>query len=164
MKKILCSILCAALLLACMGVALAEVPSLSDNAFKYAKGALKALASGEYDKVVTALPFSGVSPSADEWRNFAEGSFSGLSGSSPQTKYAVAYWTGSVWKLAVPVSEPSSDRVETLVLITDDGENFSGYSCSSWGNVKSEYQGSTYVLWNDEYNSSTSAMVESDEH
>ena len=74
MKKFLCCILI--VVLAAMSVAaLAEVPSLSESLFKYAKGALTCLASGAYDKVVTSLPFSDVSPSADEWRSFAKGSF-----------------------------------------------------------------------------------------
>ena len=162
MKKWLCCILIVAL--ACMSAsALAEVPSLSESMFKYAKGALSSLASGAYDKVVTSLPFSDVSPSADEWRSFAKGSFSSLSGSSPQTKYAVAYWTGRAWKIAVPVSEPSSGSVETLVLLSEDGSTFSGYGCSSWSSVCSEYQSSNYIVWNDEYNSSISAVVETDE-
>lgn len=164
MKKLLICTLIAALLTVCAATALAEVPSLSESLFKYAKGALTSLASGAYDKVVTSLPFSDVSPSADEWRNFAQGSFSSLSGASPQTKYAVAYWVGSVWKVAVPVSEPSSGSVETLVLISEDGSTFTGYGCSSWSSVSSEYQGSKYVVWNDEYNASTSVVVESDEH
>lgn len=163
MKKFLCCILI--VVLAAMSVAaLAEVPSLSESLFKYAKGALTCLASGAYDKVVTSLPFSDVSPSADEWRSFAKGSFSSLSGGNPQTKYAVAYWTGRAWKIAVPVSTPDSGSVETLVLLSEDGSTFSGYGCSSWSSVCSEYQNSNFVVWNDEYNSSVSAIVEADEH
>lgn len=163
MKKILTYTLIAALLAVCAATAFAEVPSLSESLFKYAKGAITSLAAGAYDKVVTSLPFSDVSPSADEWRSFAQGSFSSLSGASPQTKYAVAYWVGSVWKIAVPVSEPSSGSVETLVLISEDGSTFTGYGCSSWSSVCSEYQGSKHVVWNDEYSSTTSVVVESDE-
>lgn len=161
MKKIVCCTL--SLLLMLLAVASAEVPSLSESLFSCAKGALTCLASGSYDKIVTSVPFSGVSPSADEWQSFAEGSFSGLTGSSPQTKYAVGYWSGSIWKVAVPVSEPSSDRVETLVLLSEDGETVTGYSCTSWGKVQGEYESSSYVKWNSEYNSSTSAVVEMDE-
>ena len=161
MKKLLCCALIAALMLAVAAPALA-VPSLDGDMFKYAKGALVFLASGDYDKVVTGLPFSGLSPSADEWRSFAQGSFSGLVGSSPQTKYAVAYWTGRVWRIAVPVSEPSSGGVETLVLSSDDGSSFTGYACASWGSVQSEYQGADYVSWKDEYSGASSATVEND--
>lgn len=161
MKKIICCTLAAILLLAT--TALAEVPSLSENMFKYAKGTLSCLASGAYDKIVTSVPFSGVSPSADEWAGFAQGGFTDLTGSSPQTKYAVAYWTGSSWKIAVPVSEPSSGSVETLVLISEDGQSVTGYGCSSWVQVSSEYESSSYVRWNSEYNSSTSAVVEMDQ-
>lgn len=159
MKKFLSLILIAAVLLC--AAAQAEVPSLSEKLFKYTKTALSCLASGEYDKVVTNLPFSDISPSADEWRSFARGSFSSLS-AQPQSKYAVAYWTGRAWKIAVPVAEPASGNVETLVLISEDGSSFTGYGCTSWNKVKSEYQNSNYVFWNDEYNSSTSVVIESD--
>ena len=161
MKKIICCTLVAILLLT--AAALAEVPSLSENMFNYAKGTLSCLASGAYDKIVTSVPFSGVSPSADEWAGFAQGGFTDLTSSSPQTKYAVAYWTGRGWETAVPVSEPSSGSVETLVLISEDGQSVTGYGCSSWGQVSSEYESSSYVRWNSEYNSSTSAVVEMDQ-
>ena len=162
MKKFICCILLAALLVVCASSAYAQVPSLSGSLFQYAKSALTNLASGDYQKVVTSLPFSDVSPSADEWRNLAEGSFSSLSGSSPQTRYAVAYWIGNVWKVAVPVSEPSSGGVETLVLVSEDGKTFTGYGCSSWKKVTGEFQSSDYVSWNEEYNASTSVVVEND--
>ncbi|MDO5323614.1 MAG: hypothetical protein Q4G06_06300 [Clostridia bacterium] len=161
MKRIICCTLVAILLLT--AAALAEVPSLSENMFKYAKGTLSCLASGAYDKIVTSVPFSGVSPSADEWAGFAQGGFTDLTGSTPQTKYAVAYWTGSSWKIAVPVSEPSSGSVETLVLISEDGQSVTGYGCSIWSQVCSEYESSSYVSWNSEYNASTSAVVEMDQ-
>ncbi len=164
MKKILICFLVALMILSSLLVANAEVPSLSESLFSYAKKALTNLASGDYDKVVTNLPFSDVSPSADEWRNFTEGSVSSLSGSSPQTKYAVAYWTGRMWEIAVPVSEPSSGNVETLILISEDGESFVGYGCSTWSSVCSEYESSNHVIWNEEYNASTSAVVENDEN
>lgn len=160
MKRFFSLILIAAVLFCT--AAQAEVPSLSEKLFKYAKTALACLASGEYDKVVTNLPFSDISPSADEWRSFAQGSFSALS-SKPQSKYAVAYWTGRAWKIAVPVAEPASENIETLVLVSEDGSSFSGYGCTDWGKIKGEYQNSSYVFWNDEYNASTSVIIEIDE-
>lgn len=161
MKRIMCCILLVILLIG--GFAIAEIPSLSENMFKYAKGTLSCLASGAYDKIVTSVPFSGVSPSADEWAGFANGGFTKLSGSTPQTTYAVAYWTGSSWKIAVPVSAPSSGNVEALVLISEDGQSVTGYGCSTWKKIRSEYDSSDYVRWNEEYNSSTSAIVEMDQ-
>lgn len=161
MKKLLSCILIAALLM-CIG-AQAEVQQLNEKMFKYAKNTLSALASGAYDKIVTSVPFSGLSPSADEWRSFAEGSFDALAGSSPQSKYAVAYWTGLCWEIAVPVSEPGTDGVETLILSSEDGRSFTGYACADWGDVRDEYSRADYVQWNEEYNASTSVTIELDE-
>ena len=163
MKRMFCFVLVLLLLLFCVSGASAQVPGLSSSLFKYAKGTLSALANGDYQSIVTSLPFSGVSPSADEWRNLAEGSFSSLSGSAPQTKYAVAYHIGSVWKIAVPTSEPSSGDVETLVLVSEDGSSFTGYACNSWKRVSSEMEGSDYVTWYEEYISSTSVVIENDQ-
>ena len=163
MKRFLCCALIAALLIAAAAPALADVPKLSSKMFAYAKAALSCLAAGDYERVVTGLPFSGMSPSAEEWRSFAQGAFTGLSGSSPQTKYAVAYWTGHAWRVCVPVSEPSSGSVETLVLSSEDGDSFTGYACASWDSVCAGYQSADYVSWEDEYSASTSAIVENDE-
>ena len=68
MKKCISCILAIALILS--AAALAEVPKLSENMFKYAKNALAALADGAYDKLVTSLPFSLSLPAAMNGRNW----------------------------------------------------------------------------------------------
>ena len=141
------SILLAALM--CLSAcAFADAPQLSNSLFGSAKQAVGCLASGEYERLVTLLPFSDVAPSASEWKSFAR-NYSNLS--NPQSDYAVAYWTGSVWKLAVPIQEPSGDSVEVLLLTSEDGSAFSGYRYATWGQVVSEYSGSDRVTWNQEY-------------
>ncbi len=162
MKKLLACAMIAALMIAACAPALADVPSLNSKMIKFAKAALTCLASGDYDRVVTGLPFSGLSPSADEWRSFAQGSFSSLSGSDPQTKYAVAWWTGRNWRVAVPVRKPDKGSVEALVLTSEDGSSFSGYACLDWASVQSGYASSDYVIWKDEYSGASSATVEND--
>lgn len=149
MKRILCIVL--ALTVMSIAIpAMADVPQISNNLFSNAKQALVYLASGEYERLVTLLPFSDVSPSASEWQNFAEGNFSTLA-DGVQTDYAVAYWTGSIWKLAVPVSVPNDGSVETLVLSSADGASFNGYRYADWSQVKSEYEAAPYVTWDQEY-------------
>ena len=143
------------LLMLCTSVAAqAEVPQLSGDLFNCAKQSTVYMASGEYERLVTLLPFSDVAPSASEWQSFAEGNFSSLSG-DVQTDYAVAYWTGSNWNLAVPVLEPSEGSIDTLVLCSSDGTTFSGYRYASWSQVENEYLSSSYVIWNKEYVDST---------
>jgi len=161
MKKIFCCMLIAVMLI-CSMAAQAQTPVLAEHMFKYTKATLTTLAAGAYEKLVANLPFSGMSPSAQEWRSLAEGSFTALLGSTPQTRYAVAYYNGMMWKIAVPVSEPVHDGIETLVLLSEDGSTFSGYSCAPWGSVVREYQAADYVTWNEEYNASTSVFVEFD--
>ena len=138
MKRFISCILIATMLLCC-AVAYADVPKLGENMFKYAKNTLACLATGAYDKIVTSVPFSDLSPSADEWRDFAEGSFEHLFGTTPQKEYAVAFWTGRCWEIAVPLTEPNSDAVEALILATEDGRTFSGYAYATWDEVREDY-------------------------
>ena len=145
MKKALCFIL---ILLLLGSTALAAVPQPDDNLFLCARQAVGYLASAEYERLVTLLPFSDVAPSASEWESFAA-NFNNLD--SVQTDYAVGYWTGSLWKLAVPVQNPDSDDVEVLVLSSEDGVGFTGYRYATWGQVAKEYGGSDHVTWNKEY-------------
>ena len=159
MKKILILLLTAVMLLT---VASAQVSAPSERLFAYAKGALHLLAMGDYDQLVTALPFSDMSPGADEWQSFATGSFTTLADAVPQRQYAVAYWMGDCWKIAVPVAEPANDFVETLILISEDGRSFSGYGCALWSQIRAEYQAAEFVHWNEEYFGGTSAIIEFD--
>ena len=153
MKKLLC------LLVFCLligSTALAAPPQLSDSLFSSAKQAVGYLGSGEYERLVTLLPFSDVSPSASEWERFSL-NYADLG--KTQTEYAVAYWTGSYWKVAVPVHEPVDGSVEVLVLTSEDGVAFSGYCYATWGDVEGEYGRSDRVLWNREYVGGTPMIV-----
>ena len=143
------ALLLLAVLLCVLPAARADVPQISSGLFSSAKEALVCLAAGEYERLVTLLPFSGVAPSASEWQSFA-GNF-GTLGDGVQTEYAVAYWTGADWCLAVPLSEPSGGDVEVMALISADGSTFSGYRYASWSQIQGEYQGASYVTWNEEY-------------
>ena len=157
MKRILSVALLMALLLS--ACAFAEgVPSISDELFSAAKEALSLLSYGEYARVSEVLPFSGGAPSAEEWQQFA-GSFSTLDSGTVQREVSVAYWQGSCWYLAVPVTEPNRDGVEALVLRSDDGAAFSGYKYATGGDVKSGYQASDYVVWNEEYVAGTPVII-----
>ena len=157
MKRILSVALLMALLLS--ACAFAEgVPSISDELFSAAKEALSLLSYGEYARVSEVLPFSGGAPSAEEWQQFA-GSFSTLDSGTVQREVSVAYWQGSCWYLAVPVTEPNRDGVEALVLRSDDGAAFSGYKYATWGDVQSGYQASDYVVWNEEYVAGTPVII-----
>jgi len=162
MKRIISCILIAAMLI-CASAAFAQVPTPSDSLFDNISKAMKYLSEGAYDKVVSTLPFSDVSPSADEWRNFAEGNFRTLTGLRPQDKYIVLYWSGSVWKVAMPVHVPERSDVEVLVLSSEDGQTFNGYGCADWGSIRREYEASPYVKWTEEYRVATFAMIEFDD-
>ena len=145
MKKTLCLVLVLLLIGAC---ALAAVPQLSNGLFSDAKKAVAYLASGEYERLVTLLPFSGVAPSAAEWEGFAR-NYSTLSG--VQQDYAVAYWAGGSWRIAVPLHTPDYGGVEVLMLLSGDGSTLTGYRYATWGQVEGEYSASDHVIWNREY-------------
>lgn len=127
------------------------IPQISEELFILSKQTLTCLSTGAYDCIVEILPFSEPSPSAPDWRSFAETSFAALIGSTVQTDYAVAYWDGLFWNFAVPVFEPIEDTIETLILTSPDGVTFSGYSASTWAEVKGQYLFASYVVWDKEY-------------
>lgn len=157
MKKIVSVLLFAALILcACAGAE--SVPDISDSLFSAAKEALTLLSYGEYESVCDVLPFADVAPSAEEWASFA-GNFSTLDSGTVQREISVAYWQNSSWSLAVPVSEPNKDSVETLILRSDDGQTFSGYKYATWGEARSGYESSDYVVWNEEYVAGTPVVI-----
>ncbi len=156
MKRFI-AVLCAALLLTMPLSAWAEVPQFSNSLFADGKNALVYLASGEYERLVTLLPFSDVAPGASEWQSFAD-NFSTLS-DGVQTDYAVAYWNETDWKLAIPVQTPDDDSVEALVLISADGSTLTGYRYATWGDVKREYEAASYTVWNQEYVSATPVIT-----
>ena len=146
MKKLLCLVLI--ILLVGTAALAAGAPHLNENLVQAAKQAVGYLASGEYERLVTLLPFSGPAPGAAEWEGFAR-NFGNRS--NIQRDYAVAYWTGSSWRIAVPLQVPSSGGVEALVLVSEDGSAFTGYRYATWGQVESEYASSEHVIWNQEY-------------
>lgn len=131
------------------------VPSINEKLFKDAKQTLVYFDAGDYDSAAALVGFA----DAEELRKFAEGNFTTI-GNGVQSQVSVAYWTGSAWDLAVPVSEPSEDDVEALVLITSDGKSFSGYSYATWGDVETQYQACDYVVWNEEYLPNAPHIVE----
>ena len=144
-KKFLSAFLALMLLCACAAHA---APQVSGSLFSAAKQAVGYLVSGEYERLVTLLPFSGVAPSAAEWESFAR-NFSNRG--SVQRDYAVAYWKGGCWRVAVPVQVPDNNGVETLLLTSDDGSTFTGYKYATWGQVMKDCSGSDHVVWNEEY-------------
>ena len=154
LRLIVCAALVACLLLGT--VALADAPTLSEKLFSSAKQAVGYLSSGEYERLVTLLPFSDVAPSASEWASFAE-NYADLS--NPQSDYAVALWTGSVWAVAVPIQVPDSGSVEVLALSSEDGSTFSGYRYGTWSQVEKALGDSDRVIWNKEYVPGTPTLI-----
>lgn len=155
MKKLLC------IVMVCLLVgttALAGAPKLSDGLFGSAKKAVGYLASGEYERLVTLLPFSDVAPSASEWERFAD-NYSNLG--HIQSDYAVAFWNGSIWVVAVPLQVPDSGSVEVLALSSEDGDSFNGYRYATWSQIEKACSDSDRVVWNREY-VGESAMVVAD--
>lgn len=152
MKKTLCALL--ALML--IGATALAAPQLSDDLFSSAKQAVGYLASGEYERLVTLLPFSDVSPSAAEWERFA-GNYTNLT--DAQSDYAVAFYSGDIWVLAVPIQVPEDGTVEVLALSSEDGNTFNGYRYATWAQVEAACQQSDHVIWNEEYVGGTPSVV-----
>ena len=137
-------------------VALAGAPKLSSGLFDSAKQALVILSSGDYEGLSDRLPFSGDMPDARQWQSLAEG-FSDLS--SVQTDYAVGFWTGKLWVIAVPVQPPSDDSVEVLAFSSADGATFNACRYATWKQIESAFSDSSRVIWNQEYVGGSATVV-----
>ena len=148
MKKIMIIAVLAMALVLCAAAQATGAPQFSSALFDSGKAAMGYLASGEYERLVTLLPFSGVAPGAAEGESFAA-NFQNLA--SVQSDYAVAWWAGTTWRLAVPAQAPDSGEVEALVLTSEDGVSFDGYRYALWAQVEQAYAGSDHVLWDQEY-------------
>ena len=137
-------------------VALAGAPKLSAGLFDSAKQALIVLASGDYDGLSDRLPFSGGAPDAQQWQSLAE-SYADLS--SVQTDYAVGFWTGSIWVIAVPVQPPADGSVEVLAFSSEDGTSFDACRYATWKQIESACGESSRVIWNQEYVGGSATVV-----
>ena len=134
MKRKLCIAL-AALTLA-WSVAGMAAPELSKALLKTAQSAAGYLASGEYERLVTLLPFSGIAPGAAEWARFAR-NYGTLTHVEPEG--AVAYWKGESWIIAVPMASEIDENTEALMLLSEDGKTLTGYRYATWDQVEREY-------------------------
>ena len=153
MKKILLAIL--ALLLAGTA-ALAGTPKLSPDLFDCAKDALLDLAAGDYEGLCQRIPFSDSAPDINWWAALAE-AYSDLT--DVQTDYAVAFWTGGIWILAVPVQPPSDGSVEALAFSSEDGSSFKACRYATWEQVENAFSDSSRVIWDKEYVGGNATVV-----
>ena len=136
-KRLICLMLAA---LMC-GMPTLAAPQLTDELRQAAGTALSYLASGEYERLVTLLPFSGIAPGAAEWERFARNYES-----IEQTgRDAVAYWKNGSWVIAVPTKDPKADDAEALMLLSEDGKSFTGYRYATWTQVAREFADSDGV-------------------
>ncbi len=156
-----CCALALCLTLALMPLALAEnIPS--DQYFLRAKDALVLLAQGQNQQALEKLAFAYALPEANDeaFLKFVKDYLPALSEETVQRDVAVCYWEAlsNQYLLAIPISEPKSDDVMALVLMSPDFETFTGYAALSWAEVSEGTATSEYVWWNLEYEPGTRAL------
>ena len=128
----------------------ATVPPLNEELFEQAKEALTRLSYGEYDQISPLLCYTGEAPAAEDWALFAE-KFETLDHGTVQRDVSVGFWLDAAWYIAVPVLEPTSDKIEVMVFISEDGASFSGFGISDWISVQEAYAECEYIIWCEEY-------------
>lgn len=155
MKKLMAAML-ALVLLAAGALAENAVPALNGQLFEDAKDALVMFENGDYASAAELLGFA----DAAELEKFITGNYKTF-GNGVQTSVSVAWYSGSSWRLAVPLYEPASPDVETLVLttISTDASAFYGYVYAPWSDVESALAECDYVIWNEEYTNSDSVRI-----
>ena len=161
MKKIISIFAAILLVMSCWAYAENGVIALDDSLFATAKDALILFENGDYDGAAGLLAFG----TPEEFEKFVCGNFKTLGESPVQTIVSVAWWNGGAWQVAVPLHEPVSGDIETLVLVTDniDCTTFCGYRYADWKYVETELTRSDYVLWNEEYVAVESMIIYTDD-
>jgi len=155
-RKIAALLLCAALLAASPIIASAR--DLNEALFEDGKEALTLISYGEYQKALDILNFT-KPPSASEFEDFVCFELDSVLTQTVQTDVAVCYHRGKKLYLAIPVEEPVSRDVETLVLSSADGERFDGYRAASWGDVAKLVRQDDAAVWNLPYDPGTLVVV-----
>lgn len=149
----------------CMVVLLVALPitaqaaEISSKLFAPAKEALSLISYGEHKKALKKLGLGTGSSAVKALKKFAQEELSELEWITPQTDVAVGYQSGKNYKLAVPLESPSDGSVTALVLLSEDGKAFSGYSAMSWSDVKAGVADSSSVTWNKEYSPGDPVIV-----
>lgn len=157
-KRAMALALCLCLL---AGAALAE-SAPQDQYFIRAKEALYALAQGDSALALEKLDFSYASAeqSDEAFLQFVQDYLPLLSADTVQTEVAVCYYesVSAQWLLAIPISEPTSDDVMALVLMSSDLNTFTGYAALSWAEVDDGTALSSDVWWNTEYSAGRAVL------
>lgn len=157
-KKMMALVLCILLL---GTTALAEMTP-QDQCFMRAKDALYALAQGDTGLALEKLAFSYASDdqSDEAFLQFVKDYLPLLSAETVQTEVAVCYYeaVSTMWLMAIPISEPTSDDVMALVLLSSDFSTFCGYAALSWAEVNEGTALSDNVWWNTEYDAGRATL------
>ncbi len=149
-------LVCAALLAAFPVIASAK--DLNEALFQDAKDALTLVSYGEYQKALDKLNFT-QPPAESDFEDFVCFELDSVLTQTVQTDVAVCYHKGKKLYLAIPVEEPVSRDVETMVLSSTDGEQFDGYKALSWGDVMKSVKADDAAVWNEPYDPGTLVVV-----
>lgn len=155
-RKTAAFLLCAALLAAFPIIASAK--NLDEALFKDGKEALTLISYGEYQKALDKLNFT-EPPAESDFEDFVCFELDSVLTQMVQTDVAVCYHKGKKLYLAIPVEEPVSRDVETLVLSSSDGKQFDGYKSASWGDVMKLVKQDDAAQWNLPYDPGTLVVV-----
>lgn len=160
MKKIISIIAILSLLFSFAAFGESAVIELDEQLFADAKQALVYFEAADYESAAVLLEFA----DAAELEKFITGNYTTFGAEPVQTTVSVAWWTGSAWILAVPLYEPGTPEVETLVLLTGpDCTTFCGYTYALWGDVETVLAECDYVTWNEEYVPADSMVIYMDD-
>lgn len=137
------------------GSALAAQPE--DGFYDTGREALYQMATGDLDGAVARIGFqfdeSDSTYSEEGFRRIAQEEYAPDFDDQPTLQEtAVAFYMDGMWYLALPVSEPSRDDMETFVLISPDQATFTGYAALSWSTVLEMSDLAQECYWNVEYN------------
>jgi len=144
------------------GGALADQPS--EEFYNTGRNALMLLSHGDVDGALELIAFQfpaeDMTYSEEGFRQIVEGKYQPfLDENASVQAIAVAFYMDNLWYLALPVCEPTSDDIETLVLISPDQAVFTGYAALSWSAVLEMSDLAEENYWNVEYKPDHAAPI-----
>ena len=162
-RRVLCATcLVLAMLVASACGALAAQPS--DDFYNVGRNALLMLENGDTDGAIALIGFQ-FDPNDS---TYSEAGFRAIVKDKYAPSYdahpaleptAVCFYMDNYWYLALPVTEPVNDSVQTFVLISSDQSTFCGYAALRWGSVLEMSDMAQEAYWNVEYKASGSELI-----
>ena len=144
MKKVLAFVLIGCMLAMCS----AEMAYPEDAVFEAAKQSVSLLAEGKFDGAAALLKLP---LSVAELKAYVDSNLPQIYTADVQTDISVAWLSGGIWYIAVPIEIPNDSTVPAVVYTLTGTAGFAGIEVAVWRDAEQRSRQGECVKWNVEY-------------